>query len=155
MEPIFSFCAQSTLNIGFDKLLTLKQPKIHVDGAVESEHDKQVRIERIQHISRALVAKSTWSDQSLLSWKACVAGIGTSASFFTAVDFIPCWSVKWTLCRDTVPRDNNGKNGHLGTVEKEMVNTCIRLALSRSQRTMSVNVEENLLIWDTKSLGFT
>jgi hypothetical protein len=155
LEPIFSFCAQSTLNIGFDKLLTLKQPKIHVDGAVESEHDKQVRIERIQHISRALVAKSTWSDQSLLSWKACVAGIGTSASFFTAVDFIPCWSVKWTLCRDTVPRDNNGKNGHLGTVEKEMVNTCIRLALSRSQRTTNVNVEENLLIWDTKSLGFT
>ena len=159
LEPIFSFCAQTALNIGFDKLLALTLTA-DAGSFIETKHDTQLRIQRIQRISQALVAKPTWSEKNLATWKACVAGIGTSASFYTAVQYVPCWAVKWTLCRDSIPRYDGVKKSHLETVAPEMVNTCIRLALSRSQRRKvdangGIDVGGDIgVIWDVASLGF-
>jgi hypothetical protein len=152
-EPIFSFCAQSVLNIGFDKLLFLKRPQPTSNTNTETKIGKLKKIQRIQRISKALATKTVWNDRTIATWKACVAGIGTSASFFTAVDFIPCWSVKWTLCYDAIPRSESidGSSGHLETFAPEIINTCLRLSLSRSER---VDRRGYFSIWDTEALGF-
>ena len=65
-----------------------------------------------------------------------------------------------TLCRDSIPRYDGVKKSHLETVAPEMVNTCIRLALSRSQRRKvdangGIDVGGDIgVIWDVASLGF-
>ena len=148
-QPIFSFCAQSVLNIGFDKLLKLKQPLFH--SALETVADKKKRLKHIAHVSNALVKRNMLSSEKK-RWKACVSGIGTCASFYTSEAFIPCWSMKWTMCRDVVPRNYNGKSGVLGEIAQELVNLCLKLSLSRSARVDGDG--DAFTIWDLDSLGF-
>ena len=155
-EPVFSFCAKSALNIGFDKMSALKQTQAAFEGTDAAAKDALVEEQHLLHIARtsAIISQRILSTHDIAAWKACVAGIGTGASFFVAQQEIPCWSVKWTLCQDAMPRGSGRWSGTGYTVSApEMVNLCLRLALSRSARAVNQGME-NVIIWDASALGF-
>ena len=155
-EPVFSFCAKSALNIGFDKMMALKQTQAAFQDTNAAAKDTHVEEQHLLQIARtsSIISERILSTHDIAAWKACVAGISTGASFFVAQQEIPCWSVKWTLCQDAMPRGSGLWDGTGYTVSApEMVNLCLRLALSRSAREINQGME-NVIIWDTSALGF-